>query len=135
MRRGPKWLLQVEPARPLRQLLAIALLTLIGSGLIGSSLASAEPRVTARIDPPVIDELETARLTIRIADDRGDTEIAPPDLAPLETDFEVLGTQTANRYQSVNGAVESWVDYTITLRPRRAGTLAEMSAMQWQETS
>jgi len=79
----------------------------------------ADGDVRARIEPRIIDELETARLILRTAE----TGVRKLDLTALENDFEVLGTQTASQYQSVNGVVEAWVEYQVTLRPTRSGTL------------
>ncbi len=74
----------------------------------------------ARIEPRVVDELDTARLIVRAT---GGRDLAEPDLSALQADFEVLTTQRASQYRSVNGRVESWVEYQILLRPRRAGEL------------
>lgn len=79
---------------------------------------AAELRTT--LEPRIIDELDTARLTIRAS---GSNETQSLDLDALEADFEVLTTQTSSQYRSVNGQVESWVEYQITLRPRRSGEL------------
>lgn len=81
---------------------------------------AADNAVSARIEPRIIDELETARLILRTAE----SDVRKLDLTGLESDFEVLGTQAASQYQSVNGVVEAWVEYQVTLRPTRAGTLA-----------
>jgi len=81
--------------------------------------AAATAEIRARIEPRIIDELETARLILRTTG----TAVQTLDLAPLADDFEVLGTQTASQYQSTNGVVEAWVEYQITLRPTRAGQL------------
>lgn len=81
---------------------------------------SALAAVRASIEPRVIDELETARLVIRHT---GTNQAARLDLSALETDFEVLTTQSSSQYRSVNGQVEAWVEYQVMLRPRRAGDL------------
>lgn len=88
--------------------------------LIACCCPVAAADVRARVEPRVIDELETTRLILRA----GGTTQSNLDLAPLEQDFEVLGTQTASQYQSLGGVIEAWVEYQVTLRPRRAGTLA-----------
>jgi len=80
--------------------------------------AAAELKTT--LEPRIIDELDTARLTIRAS---GSNEARSLDLDALEADFEVLTTQTSSQYRSVNGQVQSWVEYQITLRPRRSGEL------------
>lgn len=82
--------------------------------------AAASAELRASVEPSIIDELDHARLTIRIT---GSRDTGGLDLQPLEHDFEVITTQTASQYRSVNGRVESWVEYQIMLRPKRAGEL------------
>jgi hypothetical protein len=91
---------------------------MLGVLLAGLPVA-AGAEVRARIEPRIIDELETARLVLRTTG----TAIRTLDLTALANDFEVLGTQTASQYQSMNGVVEAWVEYQITLRPTRAGEI------------
>ena len=76
--------------------------------------------VRARVDPPVVEEMETVRLTLRVD---GGNQAEGLDLSALEGDFEVLGTNTSSQFQSINGQVRSWVEYQVNLRPKRAGTL------------
>lgn len=87
-----------------------------------STLNSAElhAAVSAQLSQSVIDELETVRLTVRASGTR-DTEAI--DLKPLEKDFHVMGTNTSSQYRYVNGREQSWVDYQITLQPKRTGDL------------
>ena len=80
----------------------------------------ADAELRASVEPKVIDELGTARLTIRAT---GSNQTQALELSSLEKDFDVLGTQSASQYRAVNGQVEAWVEYQISLRPRRAGTL------------
>ena len=80
----------------------------------------ANAQLEAFVDPRKVDEMETLRLTLRID---GQRETPQPDLSPLETDFEILGTNTSSQYRSINGQVRSWVEYQIRLRPKRSGTL------------
>lgn len=100
----------------LRQLAAPAL-----CGLTLALLAAgAHAAVQARIDPPVVDEMETVRLTLRVD---GGNNSQTPDLSALDRDFEVLGTNTSSQFQSINGRVTSWVEYQVNLRPKRTGKL------------
>lgn len=80
----------------------------------------ADAELRARVEPRVIDELGNARLTIRAT---GSNQTQALELSALEQDFDVLGTQSSSQYRAVNGQVEAWVEYQISLRPRRAGTL------------
>lgn len=94
----------------------LATLLVLGLAVAGAAVAA----VDASIEPRVIDELDTARLTIRVT---GTTEPRRLDLDALEQDFEVLTTQTASQYRSVNGQVQTWVEYQIMLRPKHSGEL------------
>lgn len=97
-------------AADLRWLLALALCL--------ASTAMAQVRTF--VDPKTLDETESLRLTLRL----DGTRTAPaPDLAPLEKDFEVLGSNNSSQYRSRNGRVQAWVEYQISLRPRRTGRL------------
>ncbi len=53
-----------------------------------------------------------------------DAVSATPDLTPLMRDFEVEGQSDSRSVQLVNGRVRSSTRFALTLRPRRAGTLA-----------
>ncbi|MFK7914940.1 MAG: BatD family protein [Pseudomonadales bacterium] len=81
---------------------------------------STQAEIRTFVDPKVLDETETLRLTLRL---EGSRSADAPDLAPLEQDFEVLGSNSSSQYRSINGQVQSWVEYQINLRPRRNGTL------------
>ncbi len=95
---------------------ALALALLLAAVLPGVLRAELQ----ARVEPRVVDELDTARLIVRAT---GGRDLAEPDLAALDADFEVLTSQRSSQYRSINGRVESWVEYQILLRPRRAGDL------------
>jgi hypothetical protein len=77
--------------------------------------------VNARLSEDFIDELESVRLVIRAT---GTRQTETLDLSGLEHDFHVMGTNTSSQYQYINGREQSWVDYQITLQPKRTGTLA-----------
>ena len=63
---------------------------------------------------------ETLTFTIRVFDQRQGMQL---DLTPLTEEFDVLGTRTSSQIRSVNGAVESWTDYIVTLFPLTEGEL------------
>ncbi|HEX7036917.1 MAG TPA: BatD family protein [Pseudomonadales bacterium] len=94
-----------------------AILLLLGLAALAGPAAAA---IDASVEPRVIDELDTARLTIRVT---GTSEPRRLDLDVLEQDFEVLTTQTASQYRSVNGQVQTWVEYQVMLRPKHSGQL------------
>ena len=82
--------------------------------------ASASAEIRASVDPSVVEEMESVRVTLRV---EGSNKTENLDLTALERDFEVLGTNTSSQFRSINGQVQSWVEYHINLRPRRAGEL------------
>ena len=63
---------------------------------------------------------ETLLYTIRIYEQRQGMQL---DLTPLTEDFDVLGTRTSSQVRSINGQVESWTDYIVTLFPLIEGEL------------
>ena len=78
-----------------------------------------------RQDATSIDRNEIARgetliFTIRVFEQRQGMQL---DLTPLTEDFDVLGTRTSSQIRSVNGTVESWTDYIVTLFPLKEGEL------------
>ncbi len=88
-------------------------------------IISTSPIVNAQEIEVTIDRAEVARgetltYTIRVFDQRQGMQL---DLTPLTTDFDVLGTRTSSQIRSVNGTVESWTDYIVTLFPLNEGEL------------
>ncbi|MBD9478697.1 BatD family protein [Pseudoxanthomonas sp. PXM02] len=53
-----------------------------------------------------------------------DAVSATPDVTPLMRDFEVEGQSDSRSVRLVNGRMSSSMTFALTLRPRRAGTLA-----------
>jgi hypothetical protein len=45
------------------------------------------------------------------------------DLTELEKNFHIMGNNTSSQYQYINGRTQSWVDYQITLQPKKTGNL------------
>ncbi|MDP6374473.1 MAG: BatD family protein [Pseudomonadales bacterium] len=76
--------------------------------------------VLTSLSAETVDEMESVTLTVRAT---GDNQVQSVDTSPLEADFEVLNTSTNSQFRSVNGRVESWVEYQFVLRARRTGTL------------
>ena len=74
----------------------------------------------AALSANVIDELDSVQLVVR---DLGTRQSETPDLSDLERDFHVLGVNTSSQYRFVNGKAQSWVDYQISLQPKRTGEL------------
>ena len=84
------------------------------SALLLPVLVQAELR--AALSAQIIDELDSVQLVVR---DLGTRQSETPDLSGLENDFHVLGVNTSSQYRFVNGQAQSWVDYQITLQPKR----------------
>ncbi len=75
--------------------------------------------VTVDVVPEEINEGETFQLVIR-----GDNlETDDADTSALQTDFEILSTQTAIRQAWVNGRATVEASYELTLRPHRTGDI------------
>lgn len=81
---------------------------------------AAGAAVSAHLSAQTIDELETVRLHIKITETRQTSTL---DLSGLEDDFHIMNTNTMSQSKYVNGRGQSWVDYTITLQPKRTGLL------------
>ncbi|MBS0432375.1 MAG: protein BatD [Proteobacteria bacterium] len=62
--------------------------------------------------------------TVTLNLEGADASAATPDLSPLQKDFDVLGTSSSSKVESVNGVTRSSTQFGIALRPRHAGTLA-----------
>ncbi len=92
---------------------------LLGFCFCAYSAAFAQ-QVELTVDRNEIARGETLTLTIRVYDQRQGMQL---DLTPLTTDFDVLGTRTSSQIRSINGAVESWTDYIVTLFPLEEGEL------------
>ena len=88
--------------------------------LLCASSAAVAQQVELTVDRSEVARGETLTLTIRVYDQRQGMQL---DLTPLTTAFDVLGTRTSSQIRSINGAVESWTDYIITLFPLEEGEL------------
>lgn len=82
--------------------------------------AAQAQEVEISLDRNEIARGETVTLTIRIYEQRQGMQL---DLTPLTSQFDVLGTRTSSQIRSVNGAVEAWTDYIVTLFPLDEGNL------------
>ena len=95
-----------------------AILCVATCAVLWCSAVNAELR--AALSSNVIEELDSVQLVVR---DLGTRQSETPDLSALEPDFHVLGVNTSSQYRFVNGRAQSWVDYQITLQPKRTGEL------------
>ncbi len=110
-----------------RQNLITALLAICA--LLSPVQASAQ-EIETSVDRNELARGETLTYTIRVYDRRQGMQL---DLTPLTEEFDVLGTRTSSQIRSVNGAVESWTDYIVTLFPLIEGNLT-IPAIQVNET-
>ncbi len=96
----------------------LAMLCLLLSATFFSTTNAQEVEIS--LDRNEVARGETVILTIRIYDQRQGMQL---DLTPLTNQFDVLGTRTSSQIRSVNGAVEAWTDYVVTLFPLEEGEL------------
>lgn len=97
------------PFRYSRNAVAIAM-------VLASNLSYAT--FSASVDRTTLADYETLTLTLRT----DQTDTGSPDLTPLETDFNVLGTRQYQKHSSINGRSSFSRDWIITLMPKQAGS-------------
>ncbi|MDX1368995.1 BatD family protein [Pseudomonas sp.] len=73
---------------------------------------------TASIDRARLSASETFELTLE-SDDA--TQFGKPDLGPLDTLFEVLGSRQVNRLTTVDGESRAITRWIVTLQPKQSG--------------
>ncbi|MEC8756352.1 MAG: BatD family protein, partial [Pseudomonadota bacterium] len=88
------------------------ILLLLGTSCLGHA------ELSTRLSSDSIEELESVRLVIR---DHGAQQTETLDLTELQNDFHIMGNNTRKQYKYFNGRTQSWVDYQITLQPKRTG--------------
>jgi hypothetical protein len=72
-------------------------------------------------------------LTLRLSNDGGDR--SPPDLSPLQKDFEVLGSSQSSQTTIINGARTDSFAWLINLSPKAKGKISIPSLRAGQMTS
>lgn len=97
----------------------IALIGLFLSSLFISMQSHADT-LTSIVNRNIISIDETLELVVRYSGQRSQDQ---PDFSQLNKQFEVLSTRQSNQFQSLNGKVTSFTDWTITLAPREKGKL------------
>ena len=96
-----------------RQFVFLTILAILALPLLAQEIETS-------VDRSELARGETLTYTIRVFDRRQGMQL---DLTPLTTEFDVLGTRTSSQIRSVNGNVESWTDYIVTLFPLTEGNL------------
>lgn len=100
---------------------------MIGLALAGIS-AIAQAAVTATLSSQQIGAGESVQLDVRSDARHG----SPPDLAPLERDFRVLGTSSGSSIQIINGSMSVSTQVQLVLQPKRAGVL-QVPSLRWDD--
>ena len=74
----------------------------------------------ASVDRANIGEGESLTLTLRY---NSNVFSGDPDLSPLQQQFTIINQQRKNSFQYIDGKSESWTVWTVTLTPKRKGSL------------
>lgn len=106
----------------MKQFCLLFLLLLVCGHAAGASL-------DASVNRTIVSSGESLTLTL-VAD--GVT--GQPDLSPLETDFEVLGTSTRREVTIVNGEMSDLQSWDVELMPQRTGQIV-IPALQLEQVS
>ena len=102
-------------------MVGLALLLLASGGFAQNSTSPASPALSAFVDRTDISINDVITLTIRTDASLGNTR---PSLEGLNRDFEqVGGSSTRSTYTNNNGNIQSWNEFSITLRPLKTGAL------------
>ncbi|VAW83215.1 hypothetical protein MNBD_GAMMA13-1798, partial [hydrothermal vent metagenome] len=85
------------------------------------TISSSEATVHATLDRDTISADDTLTLTIESDSRQSGLQ---PDLAPLEKNFEVLGTSTRTQVSIINGQRSDKTLWQVQLQPRHTGQLS-----------
>ena len=91
--------------------------------LIATLLVAALPiiaEVTAALSQDEISELETVQLTIRL---EGIAPREEPDFSALNNDFDIIRDYRTGETRVTNNTFQSFVEWTLVLRPKRVAEL------------
>jgi BatD DUF11 like domain len=97
-------------------------LLLLACGAVTRALAG----VSASLDASQIGSGDTVQLTL---EHDGRTS-GQPDLAPLQQDFDILGTSSSTTYELINGSASEKTAVVLTLAPKVTGRLT-IPALSW----
>jgi len=100
-------------AKTLCARLALAMLILV-------SLSAHADELVARADRTSIGVNDTFTFTLRKS---GRSQSGTPDFDILRQHFEILGNQRSQQTRIVNGQMQAWTEWRLTLAPRREGEL------------
>jgi hypothetical protein len=100
-----------------------------GIVLLLAGCAAAAPAlagVSASLDSSQIASGDTVQLTL---EHDGQTS-GQPDLAPLQQDFDVLGTSSSTTFELINGSASEKTEVVLTLAPKVTGHLT-IPSLSW----
>lgn len=97
----------------------MSLLRVLLALLLSAAVAPAMAQPRAWLDRDRIALGETATLHVEVPS----ATAPPPDYSALRRDFELSGHASRRGIERTNGRTMAWTEYTVSLRPRRAGTL------------
>jgi len=121
----------VAHSRASRCLRWLSVFTAVSFAVLLSSASWAE--LTVRLNSLQVEENERIRLTLRI--DRNDAE-KEPDFNALNKDFTILSRPSrSSQFQSINGRITAWTDWTVYIQPKRTGRLVVPPISYEGETS
>ena len=112
MKRIP--LISYAMRQPIRYMLTVLYL------LLATTAVQGQENLSAFVDRTDVSVNDVLTLTIRVGANLGSGR---PSLDVLENDFELLGTTTSSSFSNINGNVQSWTEYRISLKPENIGTL------------
>lgn len=101
---------------------AVLLALLMGCAAAGQALAS----VSASLDSSRIAAGDTVQLTL---EHDGRTS-GQPDVAPLERNFDILGTSSSTSIELINGSASEKTQVVLTLAPKASGHLT-IPSLSW----
>ena len=76
--------------------------------------------LTASVDRNSISVQETLTLRVRYS---GPTSAGQPDFSQIEAHFDIIAQQRSNQMSAINGVVNSFTEWTLTLAPKQEGQL------------
>ncbi len=95
--------------------------------LIGSAAATqAFATVSASLDASQIAAGDTVQLTL----EHDGQASGQPDVAPLERDFDILGTSSSTSIELINGSASEKTEVVLTLAPKVTGHLT-IPSLSW----
>lgn len=114
----------------LRPLLARAVIALLALALWATAGTAAGFKAT--VEKPPADQGDPFELVLSVI---GRDSLEPPNIAPLNKDFEILERSKRSRMESVNGRMVEVSEWVINLSAKRAGRLTIPPLTLGSETS